>query len=111
MARVDQWRDHGAVQVAPRRLAMQQEHWRTVARSLVDVVHAQWPGICCGDVEVVRFEGIALEANESGVRRTQYVHARNLRRQELRDRAREGFGRWSGRATAARRLWGSARFP
>ena len=65
-ARDGQRRNHGAVQVTPRRLAVQQHHWFAVPGALIEVVHPHRPGVARADIQVTRFEGIALEVGESG---------------------------------------------
>jgi hypothetical protein len=61
-------RDHGAVEVRPRRLAVQQEHRGGVPRPLVDGVHPQPV-----DVEVVGLERVAGQVGEALVRGAQDV--------------------------------------
>ena len=68
MPRGGQRRNHGAVQVTPRRLAVQQHHRLAVPGALIEVVHTQRTGVARADIQVVRFEGIALEVGEAGVR-------------------------------------------
>ena len=70
-----QWRNHGAVEIAPRWFAVQQQHRCAVGRALVKVVHPQRLNAGRGDVEVVRREGISREADESRVRCAENVHA------------------------------------
>ena len=68
--RVDQHRDHPAVQVAPGRLAVQQQHDRRVGGTLVEVMHAE-----AVDLDVVGGERKIGEVGEALVRGTQNVHA------------------------------------
>ena len=64
--------DHLPVQVAPGRLAVEQEQrLARAARSGVDVGHAQ-PGL---ELEVARGPGIVRDAREAGLRRSQHVLA------------------------------------
>ena len=60
-------RDHLAVQVAPRRLAVHQQHDRRVARALVEVVDAQRAVVAGRDLDVVRREREAGQVGEAVV--------------------------------------------
>ena len=65
-----------AVQVAPRRLAVQQQHHRAVGRTLVEVVHAQRAAVAVGDLGVVRLEREVGQVVEAVVRGSQRLHVR-----------------------------------
>ena len=75
---IDQWRDHLAVEVAPRRFAMHREHDRTVGRALVEIVDTQrapWlVGVLIVHLDVVRRERIAGQVGESLVGGSQCLH-------------------------------------
>ena len=77
MPRGDEHRDHLAVQVAPRRLAVQQQHrLRGACRTVVDVVHPQMgaAAIAGVDVEVVGLPWKPDEPIETRVRGTERTH-------------------------------------
>ena len=76
---VSQRRNHRAVQVAPGGLAVQQHDRRAICRTLVQEVHAQRRSIACRHVYVVRYERIAFQVFESGVRGSQHIHIQLLR--------------------------------
>ena len=75
-------RDHRAVEEAPRRLAVHEQHDRRVARALVEVVHAQRAVAAGWDLDVVRRERETGQVGEAVVRGTDDVHRaqRNVRR-------------------------------
>ena len=73
-AGLDEHRDHVAVQVAPRRLAVEQQHHRAVGRPLVEVVDAQRAALAVGDVGVVRLEREVGQPGEPVVGRSQDLH-------------------------------------
>ena len=62
-------RDHLAIQVRPRRLAVEAEDRRCRRRSLVDVVDAE-----TADLRVVRLEGISREIGEPRIGRAKIFH-------------------------------------
>jgi hypothetical protein len=69
--------DHVAVQERPRRLAVQHQHHRRVARPLVDVGHAQRRAAVAGrHVEVARRVGEVRQIGETFVGGAQALHAR-----------------------------------
>ena len=71
---VDQHGDHVAVEVAPGRLAVEEEHHRGVRVALVEVVDPQRAALAVGDLGVVRLERVAGQVREAVVRRAQRVH-------------------------------------
>ena len=69
-----QRRNHGAVQVTPRGLAVQQHDRRAVDGPLVEEVHAQRWSAAGGHVEVVSYERVTLQVFESRVWGSQHIH-------------------------------------
>src|SRR5581483_5043269 len=63
-------RDHLAIEITPGRLTVQEQRNRSIARPLVEVMHAQ-----AGDVEPVRLEAVARKVLEARVGRTENVLA------------------------------------
>src|SRR5439155_18540280 len=74
-ARAGDHGDHLPVEVRPRRLAVEHEHRRRVARALVDVVHAKRAAVAVGNFDVVRLERIAGQVGESLVGRADELHS------------------------------------
>lgn len=76
--RGDQQRDHGAVEVAPRRLAVQQDDRPPVRRPLVHVVHPQRLGVRRRHVDVARCEVPTRQLVEAVLGRAQGLHAASV---------------------------------
>ena len=70
----DQAADHVPVEVAPRRVAVQQQHRGGVARALVDEVEPQGGAVGGGDLAVVRLEVVPVEPLEALVGSAQDIH-------------------------------------
>ncbi len=68
-------RDHLAVEVRPRGLAVHEEHDRCRGVALAQVVHAQGAPLAVGDVGVARLEVVAGQAGEPVVGGAEGVHA------------------------------------
>ena len=73
-ARVDEQRDHLAVEVAPRRLAVHEQDGGSVGPALVEVVDAEPPAFTVVDLHVVRGEGKVGQRGEARVGCAECVH-------------------------------------
>jgi hypothetical protein len=47
---VEQYRDHLAIEITPGRLSVEQQHWSSVTRSFIEVMHPQMSTLGVGDV-------------------------------------------------------------
>ena len=68
-------RDHLAVQVAPRGLAVHEQHERRGGIALAHVVHPQAAAVAVGDLGVVGGEVVAGQAGEAVIGSAQGLHA------------------------------------
>jgi hypothetical protein len=70
----DQTGDHPAVEIAPARLAVEQQHRRRIVRPLVDVVHAKFAAFRVVDEQVVRRVRPVGQRGEAVVGGAQVLH-------------------------------------
>jgi hypothetical protein len=67
MATGNESTDHLAMQVGPRRVAVEQEHWVDITRAFVNEMKPERGAISSGDRSVVRREVVVLEIDKSFV--------------------------------------------
>ena len=94
---VGQDRDHLAVQEAPRRLAVHQQHDRSVGRPLVEVVNPQGSRVAARHVGVVRSERERGECSETVVGRAQSFHRVLLGDRSIRPANKRGAHHYEAR--------------